>query len=140
MKSFLKELVIILLLCVVICLILGITFYKYIPNTKIVPSQVEKYTTSETIKDEIEQTTIDYTNEAVQNVTFEITDSDLRLYQNSGSYTTGKSNPFVAESSDVTNTVSNAESSNNNNNSRENNSNENTTNNSDIDNGKSELK
>ena len=139
MKSFFKELIIILLLCVVICLILGITFYKYIPNTKIVPSQVEKYTTSETIKDEIEQTTIDYANEAVQNVTFEITDSDLRLYKNSGSYTTGKSNPFVAESSDVTNTDSNTESGNKNN-SGETNFSNNTTNNSDTNNGKSELK
>ena len=55
MKSFLKEIIIILLLCLIICLILGITFYKYIPNTKIVPSEVEKYKTSETIKDEIEQ-------------------------------------------------------------------------------------
>ena len=104
MKSFFKELAIILLLILGICLALGIAFYRFIPNTKVVPSDVEKYQTSESIKDEIDQTTVDYTNEAIQNVTFEITDSDLRLYKNSGSYTTGKSNPFVAESSDVTNT------------------------------------
>ena len=113
MKSFLKEIIIILLLCLIICVILGITFYKYIPNTKIVPSEVEKYKTSETIKDEIEQTTVDYSNTTVQNVTFEITDSDLRLYKNSGSYSTGKSNPFVVESGDSTNTDTNTENGNN---------------------------
>lgn len=104
MKSFFKEAIIILLSCLAICLVLGVVFYGYSPNTKIVPSEVEQYTTSETIKDEIEQTTVDYTNSVIQNVTFEITDSDLRLYKNAGSYTTGKANPFVAESGDVTDT------------------------------------
>ena len=53
MKSILKEIIIILLLCVVILLILGVIFYDYIPTNKVVPSTVEAYQTSNTIKDEI---------------------------------------------------------------------------------------
>ncbi len=101
MKPFLKEVVVVLLLILVIALTLGIVFYKYIPNTKVVPSEVEEYKTSDTVKDEIDQTTTDYASET-QNVTFEITDSDLKSYKKSGSYITGKSNPFAAESSDTT--------------------------------------
>ena len=50
MKSVLKEIIIILLLCCAICLILGVVFYDYIPTNKVIPSTVEPYTTSNTIK------------------------------------------------------------------------------------------
>ncbi len=103
MKKIFKEAIITILMCIAICLILAIIFYEYMPTTKIVPSGVEKYSTPETIKDEIEQTTVDYTNTTVQNITFEITDTDLKIYKNSGSYSTGKANPFVASSADVSN-------------------------------------
>jgi len=52
MKSVLKEIIIILLLCCAICLILGVVFYDYIPTNKVIPSTVEPYTTSNTIKEE----------------------------------------------------------------------------------------
>ena len=112
MKKIFKEAIITLLLCIAICLILAIIFYEYMPTTKIVPSGVEKYSTADTIKDEIEQTTVDYTNTTTQNITFEITDTDLRLYKNSGSYSTGKANPFVASSTDVSNDEANGNNSN----------------------------
>ena len=110
MKPIVKEVCIILLLCLAICLVLGVVFYDYIPNNKVVPSTVEAYKTSNTIKDEISQEIVDYPK---QNITLEITDSDLRLYKNSGSYSTGKSNPFVVESGDSTNTDTNTENGNN---------------------------
>ena len=103
MKKIFKEVIITILMCIAICLILAIIFYEYMPTTKIVPSGVEKYSTPETIKDEIEQTTVDYTNTTFKNITFEITDTDLKIYKNSGSYSTGKANPFVASSADVSN-------------------------------------
>ena len=54
MKSIIKEIIIILLLCIAICLILGVIFYNYIPVNIVVPSNVEAYTTSDTIKEDPE--------------------------------------------------------------------------------------
>ena len=58
MKSITKEIFIILLLCIAICLIFGVIFYDYIPTNKVVPSTVEAYKTSNTIKDERPQTAV----------------------------------------------------------------------------------
>lgn len=76
MKSIVKEIFIILLLCIAVCLVFGVIFYDYIPNNKVVPSTVEAYKTSNTIKDEISQEIVDYPK---QNITREITDSDLTI-------------------------------------------------------------
>lgn len=43
MKSIIKEIFIILLLCIAVCLIFGVIFYDYIPTNKVVPSTVEAY-------------------------------------------------------------------------------------------------
>ena len=99
MKSILKEVLIILLLCIAICLILGLIFYDYIPTNKVVPSTVEAYKTSNTIKDEIDQEIVEYPK---QNITLEITDSDLNLHKQENSYDSGKANPFAPASSGVT--------------------------------------
>ena len=105
MKSIIKEIFIILLLCVAICLVLGVIFYDYIPTNKVVPSTVEAYKTSNTIKDEISQEIVDYPK---QNITLEITDSDLTMYRQDHSYDSGKANPFAPASAGVTgNTTTN---------------------------------
>lgn len=107
MKSILKEILIIVLLCCAICLILGVVFYDYIPTNKVVPSTVEAYKTSNTVKEEINQEVVDYPK---QNITFEITDSDLELYEQENNYNSGKANPFATISSNVitgTNTSTN---------------------------------
>lgn len=108
MKSVLKEILIILLLCCAICLILGVIFYDYIPTNKVVPSTVEAYKTSNTIKDEITQEIAEYPK---QNISFEITDSDLTLYKQDKNYDQGKANPFAVISSsaqgNTTNTIEN---------------------------------
>ena len=93
MKSIIKEIIIILLLCIAICLILGVIFYNYIPTNKVVPSKVEAYSTSDSIKEEINEEIVEYPK---QNIVFEITDSDLTLYRKSDSYDAGKANPFAA--------------------------------------------
>lgn len=99
MKSILKEILIIVLLCCAICLILGVVFYDYIPTNKVVPSTVEAYKTSNTVKEEINQEVVDYPK---QNISFEITESDLRLYEQENNYNSGKANPFAEISSNVT--------------------------------------
>ena len=92
-KSVLKEICIILLLSVAILLILGIIFYEYIPINQTVPTR-EAYVTSEEVKAEIDE---DIKSSEKVEVTYEITDSDLNIYKQSGSYTEGKANPFSLE-------------------------------------------
>lgn len=123
MKSVIKEILIIVLLCCAVCLILGVVFYDYIPTNKVIPSQVQAYQTSNTIKDEISQGVSNY---EAGNYIFEITDSDLSLYRQSDSYDPGKANPFassalsentttntMAEGTNTGNTTSNENTSNN---------------------------
>ena len=123
MKSVIKEILIIVLLCCAVCLILGVVFYDYIPTNKVIPSQVQAYQTSNTIKDEISQGVSNY---EAGNYVFEITDSDLSLYRQSDSYDPGKANPFassalsentttntMAERTNTGNTTSNENTSNN---------------------------
>ena len=94
-KSVIKEIFIILLLSIAILLILGILFYDYIPMNKVIP-QKEAYTTPNDVQKELEETITE--TEKVE-VTYEVTDSDLNIYKQSGSYAEGKANPFVLESS-----------------------------------------
>ena len=99
MKSIIKEILIILLLCLAICLVHGVIFYDYIPTNKVVPSTVEAYKTSDTIKEEINQEIVEYPK---QNITFEITDSDLTIHKQEKKYDSGKANPFATASSGTT--------------------------------------
>lgn len=92
-KSVIKEIFIILLLSIAILLILGILFYDYIPINKVIP-QKEAYTTPNDIKKELDEAITE--TEKVE-VTYEVTDSDLNIYKQSGSYTEGKANPFMLE-------------------------------------------
>ena len=107
-KSVLKEICIMLLLCVAIILILGILFYDYIPTNRVVPSK-EAYETPEEVEEEL--------NESISNITvyatYEITDSDLNLYKSTSSYVAGKSDPFSLEdtSDDTENTEDNTANS-----------------------------
>lgn len=101
MKSVLKEIIIMLLLCCAICLILGVVFYDYIPTNKVIPSTVEPYTTSNTIKEEINQEITEFQK---QTIVMEITDSDLKIHKQERSYDSGKINPFAKSSSGTTNT------------------------------------
>lgn len=104
MKAVLKEITIILLLCLAICLVLAVIFYNYIPVNKVIPSNVEAYQTSETIKNEVNEEIVEYPK---QNIVFEITDSDLTLYKQTKSYVPGKSNPFKDLGSGTSNSENN---------------------------------
>ena len=109
MKSVIKEILIIVLLCCAVCLILGVVFYDYIPTNKVIPSQVQAYETSNTIKDEISQ---DVSNYEAENYVFEITDSDLSLYRQSDSYDPGKANPFASSALSENTTTNNTTNTN----------------------------
>lgn len=100
LKSVAKEIFIILLLSLAIVLILEILFYDYIPINKYVPEK-EAYVTPENVKSELEETITE--TEKVE-VTYEVTDADLNIYKQTGTYTEGKANPFALENETVNNT------------------------------------
>lgn len=89
-KSIIKEICIMILLCVAIALILGILFYDYIPTNKIIPSKEAYYTPNE-VKAEIDEqiTEIEKTE-----ISYEVTDADLNVYKQTSSYRPGKPDPF----------------------------------------------
>lgn len=97
MAKVIKEIIIMLLVCLLTMLIFAIALYKYIPNRKVVP-EVVTYTASEDVQDLLEDN-IDQKNDNDDVIlTYEVTASDLRGYQNTNTYVPGKSNPFAAVS------------------------------------------
>ena len=91
MKNVLKELIIVLLLCLAIILLLGIILYEYVPISKTVPNKVE-YKTSEEIKEELQDA--QGVNEEEVIMTYKIDSNDLNNYKRVESYKPGKANPF----------------------------------------------
>lgn len=99
LKSIIKEISIILLLCIAIILILAILFYEYIPSNKVVPNKIA-YNTPENVTEEIDENITEYNK---TEISYEITDSDLYLYQQSNVYTPGKKDPFSTIEEDENN-------------------------------------
>lgn len=101
MAKTIKEIIIMLLICLVTMLILAIALYQYIPNRKVVP-EITKYAVTEEVQDLLEDN-ID-TRDDDDNVilTYEVTSSDLSNYQSVNSYVPGKSNPFAEYSHSTT--------------------------------------
>lgn len=111
-KSVIKEILIMLLLCVAIVLILGVIFYNYIPTNKAIPNKLAAYTTPENVKTEIEE---EVEAAEKEEITYQIDGTDLKLYKATHVYTTGKTNPFSASTSvdNVENTEKNTETNTN---------------------------
>lgn len=128
LKSVIKEIFIILLLSIAILLILGILFYDYIPINKVVPEK-EAYTTPDEVKNEIDEEIAE--SQKIE-VTYEVTDSDLNIYEQSGSYSEGKANPFALENTTDENQTESEEPKDTNTNDDNNNNNNNDNNNSDT--------
>ena len=112
MAKVIKEIIIMLLVCLITMLILAIGLYKYIPNRKAVP-EVVTYTASEDVKDLLEDNIDKKSDSDDVILTYEVTASDLTGYQSINTYVPGKSNPFAAASSSTSNDGNNNSSSNN---------------------------
>lgn len=112
MAKVIKEIIIMLLVCLITMLILAIGLYKYIPNRKAVP-EVVAYTASEDVKDLLEDNIDKKSDSDDVILTYEVTASDLTGYQSINTYVPGKSNPFAAASSSTSNDGDNNSSSNN---------------------------
>ena len=92
MSSILKEIIVLVLFLIAIFLVLAIVFYSYMPVSVVVPEDVQAYVTPSEIAEKAEEDIVQY---EAQNVSFELTNSDLNSYKNSGNYKTGKANPFL---------------------------------------------
>lgn len=98
-KNVIKELIIILLLCLAIILVLGILLYGYIPTSKTVPTEVS-YSTPEEVKEELIASEGVDENEII--MTYEIDSTDLNNYKKVQDYQPGKSNPFSSYETQTT--------------------------------------
>lgn len=90
-KSIIKEIIIILLLCLAIIVVLGLLLYEYVPMSKVVPEPVS-YTTPEDVKQELVE--VGEVDESEVIMTYEVNSSDLNNYEKIKNYNPGKANPF----------------------------------------------
>ena len=97
-KNIVKEIIILLLISLAILLILGIILYDYMPNNKIIP-EVKEYQKSAEMKEALLNAKAEEGTKVV--LTYEITNSDLNMYQNTKEYRAGKLNPFEEYSEEV---------------------------------------
>lgn len=112
-KNVIKEIIIILLLTLAIILILGVLLYKYTATNKVLPEKVS-YTTPENLKQELAEANQIQDEQTV--LTYEVTASDLKNYQQTKEYVKGKRNPFssvTTETTTGTNTKNGAQNSQN---------------------------
>ncbi len=90
-KKVVKELIIVLLLCLAIILLLGILLYEYVPITKTIPNAVS-YTTPEDVKQELADSQAIDESQII--MTYEVNSTDLNNYAKIQDYKPGKANPF----------------------------------------------
>ncbi len=90
-KKVIKEIIIMLLLCLAIILILGVLLYEYVPSNKIVPDEVS-YTTPASVQEELSKSE-DVENDEVI-LTYSVDSTDLDNYERINTYVPGKPNPF----------------------------------------------
>ena len=98
MSKVFKEIMIMLLTCLVGILLFAVIFYEYIPNRKVVP-EVTQYAASEQVKEAMADD-IDQRNDQVV-LTYKVTSSDLTNYKVTKDYVPGKANPFAVVSQDA---------------------------------------
>lgn len=103
-KSIIKEICIILLLVITILLILGIMFYDYRPSTKKIPSEIEGYTLSQEMANELEETIKTSESQNIVKV-YKVDSGDLKASQKKEQYIPGKKNPFSAAQETLSNTT-----------------------------------
>lgn len=116
-KSIIKEIIIMLLICLAIILVLGILLYEYVPASKTMPNEVS-YTTPSDVKEELLSSADVDDGQII--VTYEVNQDDLNNYKKVQNYKPGKANPFdsgeTTDSSNATNTTNGNSSAGNSNN------------------------
>lgn len=90
-KKIIRELIIMLLLCLAVILLLGVVLYAYVPGNKTMPEKVS-YVVPAEIKKELESESVTQNSQVI--LTYEIDSNDLTNYQRIKDYNPGKPNPF----------------------------------------------
>ena len=105
-KKVIKEIIIVLLLCLAIILLLGLLLYDYVPMAKVVPEPVS-YVTPEEVQEEL--LSAGGVDESQIVMTYQIDSTDLNNYKRIQNYKPGKTNPFSSYETGTTgeNTTSN---------------------------------
>ena len=105
MARVIKEIIIILIICLISMLTFAIILYEYIPNRKVVP-QVETYAASSEVETLLADDIDSKENEVV--LTYKVSSRDLDSYEIKNEYVPGKANPFASIVEEPTeNTTSN---------------------------------
>ena len=112
MKPIVKEIAIMLLIFIIVVLGFGIILYDYIPTKEVEISEL-KYEPSNQVKEALKEIATSETTNVI--LTYEVTDSDLSIYESTKSYDKGKANPFSTYSTINTTTESGGVTTNNNN-------------------------
>lgn len=99
-KTIIKELIIVLLLCLAIILVLGILLYEYVPIAKTIPNLVS-YSTPQDVKQELLSSETVDENKII--MTYEVDYTDLNNYKKIQDYKPGKANPFSSYEKSITN-------------------------------------
>lgn len=117
MLKAIKEIIIMLLVCLVGILLFAVVFYEYIPARKIV-AEVSTYTTSEEVEELLADDIDSQDSDVIltfQEGNYEVTSSDLNGYEATDDYVPGKANPFAAVADDVDDDASDTNSNKNSN-------------------------
>ena len=101
-KNVIKEIIILLLLCLAIILLLGILLYEYVPMSKTVPNPVS-YTTPEDVQQELTSSSEVDNSQVI--MTYEVDSTDLNNFERINDYQPGKANPFSSYETSGDNTT-----------------------------------
>jgi hypothetical protein len=109
-KKIIKELIIVLLICLASILLLSLVLYEYVPMAKTIPNTVS-YATPENVKQELNYDSSVDESQVV--MTYEVDSTDLNNYKRIQGYKPGKANPFSSyDTSATSGTTNNATSGN----------------------------
>ena len=101
MTKAIKEIIILLILCLAIMLVLAIALYQYIPSRKQVP-EIQIYSASEEVQDLLEDDIASRSDDTEPVETYKVTSSDMKNYKTKQDYIPGKVNPFAEYSGKTT--------------------------------------
>ena len=113
MTKAIKEIIIMLLICLVLMLLFAILFYEYIPSRKVV-AEITTYQANDETQ-QLLSDTIDSKQEEKPVYTYKVTSSELKGFEKKNEYVGGKANPFasVSEGTADPNAVTNSTANNN---------------------------
>jgi hypothetical protein len=97
MLKAIKEIILMLLVCLAGILLFAVVFYEYIPSRKVV-AEVATYEASEEVQGLLADNIDSEDNDVIltfESGTYEVTTSDLTHYKAIDRYIPGKSNPFA---------------------------------------------